>query len=192
MFSQLLRGFSALLSAPPSGVGTRKICEYNHQLNFASIGVRSVLLRGLGGIQITTTNRVQASTFAGTFTGALVGSVQGGRGSVLPGAVLFGLSGFLGQHGYELLISRQQDRASEATGRAGFLQRLASTKLSPMKALSNEEYAAMLREKVLQLDVEIAMIDDNIRNLSKAQTKPMDYEPPQKPDSGPDPGHGPT
>lgn len=34
-----------------------------------------------------------------------------------------------------------------------------------MKVLSNEEYAAMLKERQLKIDVEIAVIDDKVAEL---------------------------
>jgi hypothetical protein len=40
-----------------------------------------------------------------------------------------------------------------------------NSKWSPVKALSDGEYENMLREKLLQVDAEIALVDENIETL---------------------------
>jgi len=40
--------------------------------------------------------------------------------------------------------------------------------LSPMKSLSDEQYEDLLRDKLLKVDVEIAMLDDQIADLRVA------------------------
>lgn len=43
------------------------------------------------------------------------------------------------------------------------------SKLSPLKKLSDEEYINMMKEKILKVDVDIALIDDRIAELRKAE-----------------------
>lgn len=47
------------------------------------------------------------------------------------------------------------------------------SKWSPMKRLSDKDYEEKLEEKILRLDAEIAIIDENIAAL-KASTGPKD------------------
>lgn len=42
---------------------------------------------------------------------------------------------------------------------------------TPFRVLSNDEYAEMLREKALKLDVEIAVLDDKIVALKEQQAR---------------------
>jgi len=41
--------------------------------------------------------------------------------------------------------------------------------LIPMKHLTNEQYAEMLKERLLKVEVEIAVLDDKIAALKKGQ-----------------------
>jgi hypothetical protein len=47
------------------------------------------------------------------------------------------------------------------------LQRLASSKWSPVKALSDEQYEELLQEKLLRVEAEIAVLDEHINALKK-------------------------
>jgi len=89
-----------------------------------------------------------------------------GRSNVLPGAVMFTLFGFLGQSFYNKIAATKD---VEGGPKKGFWQRMADRKWSPVTVLSNEEYAAMLRERQLKIDVEIALIDDKIAALRKQE-----------------------
>lgn len=46
-----------------------------------------------------------------------------------------------------------------------FWHSLASRKYSPMKVLSDAEYEAMLREKLLRVDADIALVEEKIARL---------------------------
>jgi len=46
---------------------------------------------------------------------------------------------------------------------------MAQKSWSPVTVMSNEEYADMLREKMLKADVEIAVLEDTITALRKQQ-----------------------
>ncbi len=45
------------------------------------------------------------------------------------------------------------------------LERIAAMKWSPMKALSDQEYSTMLKDKLHVVNTEIALIDDDVRRL---------------------------
>ncbi|EXJ55207.1 hypothetical protein A1O7_08133 [Cladophialophora yegresii CBS 114405] len=49
----------------------------------------------------------------------------------------------------------------------GFRNRIAA--LSPMKSLSDQEYEELLLDKLLKVDVEIAVLDDQISDLRAAK-----------------------
>ena len=51
----------------------------------------------------------------------------------------------------------------------GFWERVADMKWSPMRTLSDEEYADILREKMLGVDAEIALIDEEVEKLKGEQ-----------------------
>jgi hypothetical protein len=93
-------------------------------------------------------------------------TVAGGRKNVLPGTVRGSIYGFGGQHIYELMDEwhTKQSLKPEQEERPIWKQILQS-RWMPGKLLSDEEYRDILKEKKLRLDVEIAVIDDNIAEL---------------------------
>lgn len=42
---------------------------------------------------------------------------------------------------------------------------MADSKYSPMKVLSDEEYEKILREKLVRVDAEIALVDEDIKKM---------------------------
>jgi hypothetical protein len=86
------------------------------------------------------------------------------------------LIGFLGQKGFnaldarhtESLISSSSDLESENKTRDPFWRRAMQSKYSPVKHLSDEEYKKVLEDKLLRVDAEIAVLDDDIAALRKA------------------------
>jgi len=75
---------------------------------------------------------------------------------------MFALFGGGCQYVYEAL-DRPAEEGAEAN--SNFLQRVAARKWSPFSILSDEDYEKMLRERMLKVDVEIALIDDRIADL---------------------------
>lgn len=107
---------------------------------------------------------MKASAISGGITGAGLAMILRGRSNVLPGVLMFSLFGTAGQWMYNRLAA---SRIVDAEPKKSFLERVGERKWSPMKSLSNEEYAAMLRERQMKVDVEIAVIDDKIAALKK-------------------------
>ncbi|EME47121.1 hypothetical protein DOTSEDRAFT_165921 [Dothistroma septosporum NZE10] len=105
-----------------------------------------------------------ASTIAGAVSGGGVGFIARGRGNVLPGAIMFSLFGAAGQS-----IYNRWTTPKEAVPKQNFWKRMAEKSWTPFKVLSNEEYAEMLKEKMLRVDVEIAILDDKIAALKEQQ-----------------------
>jgi hypothetical protein len=61
------------------------------------------------------------------------------------------------------------------------MQRVASMKWSPMQSLSNAEYEAILREKLLRIDADIAIVDEDIEKLKKEASCNKEESSPTKP-----------
>lgn len=85
---------------------------------------------------------------------------------------MFGLFGWSGQHIYEWLDARNSGRVQERSesgekGKTSWLQRVGKSKWSPMRALTEEEYEDMMKERILKVDVEIALIKDKIEALKQ-------------------------
>lgn len=64
----------------------------------------------------------------------------------------------------------QQKEEVEKKEQSNFLQRLSRSRYSPMTSLSDDEYARMLREKILRVDVDIALIDEKIEKLLEMES----------------------
>lgn len=83
-----------------------------------------------------------------------------------PGLIVFSLVGYLGQGGWNIAERwRQENEGKEDSKPKSLLQRMADSKWIPLRALSDEEFRNILKEKVLSLDVEIALLDDKIKSL---------------------------
>lgn len=89
---------------------------------------------------------------------------------------MFSLMGWLGQQGYNYLDARnsgylQKQAELRARGeekpKESLMWKIAQSKWSPMQALSDEDYKKMMQEKILRVEVDIAMIDDKIEVLKK-------------------------
>lgn len=122
----------------------------------------------------TRTDKVRASTLAGAFTGASLGLLFRGPRNVLPGTFMFSIFGFAGQTAYSFLDKKNSDEieeqarlvaAGQDTPKKNWVQRFAETKWSPMEVLTDERYEAMLQEKLLAFEAEIAIIDDKIEGF---------------------------
>lgn len=68
------------------------------------------------------------------------------------------------------LLDASQARNADAP-KIPFLQRLANSKWIPLRTLPDEEYAGMLREQLLGVETQIALIDDQIEELKKQRAE---------------------
>ncbi|TKA76704.1 hypothetical protein B0A55_03937 [Friedmanniomyces simplex] len=128
---------------------------------------RSAILRtGLAGEQASS-DLVKASSLAGGVSGGLIAVITRGRRNLLPGTLMWSFFGGVGQLAYNRYASSSTARQNIPS--EDFWTRMAKRSWFPLKALSNEEYAGMLREKMLKVNVEIAILDDKIAALSKQQ-----------------------
>lgn len=80
--------------------------------------------------------------------------------------------GFFGQSAYNILDARNSERVlSHAPPKDSFWLRALKSKWSPMSVLSDEEYRDMLREKIMRLDVEIALVDERLEKARQDDLK---------------------
>ena len=88
---------------------------------------------------------------------------------------MFTLFGYLGQTIFNILDARHTQQmyqvAIEDRDNTSFWRRIANSKYSPMKILSNEEYEKILQKKLLRVEAEIAVIDDDIEKLKAPSPK---------------------
>lgn len=77
---------------------------------------------------------------------------------------MIGLFGGIGQAIYN---SSSRSQVTDDEPKPGFWKRMSEKGWSPMRMMTNEEYAEMLREKMLKVDVEISILDDKIVALRK-------------------------
>lgn len=86
---------------------------------------------------------------------------------------MFSIFGASGQGLYNMLDASNSKRVEEAKEKEGMLKWIAKQKWSPFSILTDAEYEKILREKILTLDVEIALIDDRIAAL-REKTKELE------------------
>ncbi|KAF2658870.1 hypothetical protein K491DRAFT_689715 [Lophiostoma macrostomum CBS 122681] len=143
---------------------------------------RGIPLRARTDQHPTKSEKVTASSVSGSVTGAVLGLVFRGPKNVIPGTIMFGLCGFGGQHLYEYLDSRNtravrrqmeiQERVESGVKeevKDNWVQRAAKSKWSPMSVLTDEQYEEMMKEKILSVEVQIALIDDRIEGMRVKQ-----------------------
>ena len=87
---------------------------------------------------------------------------------------MFTLFGFLGQTTYNALDGRHSEQVAADIQEAAegkqkqakrFWDRVADMKWSPLTALSDEDYGSMLKEKLVRVDAEIALLDEEVERL---------------------------
>ena len=74
---------------------------------------------------------------------------------------MWALFGGVGQVSYDWYAARQ----AAVAGREGFWTRMARRAWSPVTVMSDEEYAGILRERLLRVEAEIAVLEDRIEGL---------------------------
>ena len=87
---------------------------------------------------------------------------------------MFSLFGYLGQTLYNTLDRRHTEEVQFAIERGGmgekkknWMEQVAEMKWSPMKVLSDEDYESMLKERLLRIEAEIALLDEEIVRVGK-------------------------
>ncbi|KAL8842194.1 MAG: hypothetical protein Q9205_007095 [Flavoplaca limonia] len=139
-------------------------------------------------------DRIYPSTLAGGITGGTIGGLTRGRANVIPGIIMFSLFGFAGQYIYNALDARHHNTRGEpstptmrikpsskadydtstmqaAKPEEPLWKRVLNSKWSPMKVLSDEQYEKILREKLLRVEAELAIVDDDIERVKRREQR---------------------
>ncbi|KAL8748767.1 MAG: hypothetical protein Q9199_008071 [Rusavskia elegans] len=169
-------------------------------LQCAALGTTYYATRGaiLQAWQVTASSppqdRIYPSTIAGGITGGTVGGLTRGRANIVPGMIMFSLFGFAGQYIYNALDARHHNyygplptattqtkpttgethegiQAQDARPEEPLWKRVLNSKWSPMKVLSDEQYERMLREKLLRVEAELAIVDEDVEKLKRREEK---------------------
>ena len=83
---------------------------------------------------------------------------------------MFTLFGYVGQTLYNKLDARYSEqvaveRQKVKEEKKGFWNKVADMEWSPMKRLSDEEYGNMLKERLLRVEADIALVDEELEKL---------------------------
>lgn len=121
-----------------------------------------------------------ASAISGATAGGVGGALRS-RKNIIPGMLVFGAAGAMGQ---KIWDSRQvSNQAAVVTedgqkGAAGGEKQVQAPKASwmnakwsPVKVLSDDEYENLLREKLLRVDADIAILDESIEAVKAEGAK---------------------
>ncbi|KAK1058679.1 hypothetical protein LTR12_003843 [Friedmanniomyces endolithicus] len=174
--SGILKGTTPFLFATAASIQT-------FALGTTFWACRSTILQTtLSGEQLPS-DLLKASSFAGGLSGGLIAAITRGRRNVLPATLMWSLFGGIGQLAYNGYVTGSAARQNLPP--EDFWTRMAKQSWFPLKALSNEEYAGMLRDKMLKVDVEIALLDDKIAALGKQQQDETTIIEASKPESSP-------
>jgi len=130
-------------------------------------GSRAVILDAWDVDRISNPQNIYVSSLAGGISGGSVAALIRGRSNIIPGMLVFSLFGCLGQMSYNTVRSSREAAQlnTDQLPAPSFLQRLASKKWIPMKSLSDEEYEGMLQEKLVKVEAEMAILDEDIAAL---------------------------
>lgn len=91
---------------------------------------------------------------------------SGGPRNILPAALIFSALGAAGQSAANLLDTQEQKEAKSLLAR----------KWSPIKPFSDEDYKAMLEEKLLGIEADIALLDEKIAAIRAAAAAASESE----------------
>ena len=112
--------------------------------------------------------KAYASGVAAALAGASAGAIARGRRNVLPGALVFGVLGLTGQHMYD---KRRSPQASSNNADGVALSNVIRGSWYPLKPLTDEEYEEMLQEKILRAESQIAILEEDIRDLKDESSR---------------------
>lgn len=136
---------------------------------------RSYIRQSWGQEKLTPKDSVYVSAISGGVAGTAGGLLRGPR-NVIPAAVMFAILGAGGQ----ALYNRADDQVSEFAQSApsNRIESWLNSKWSPMRPLSESEYEIILRERLLRINADIALIDQNIEALRAQERtwKEKDFE----------------
>lgn len=117
---------------------------------------RQLVIASRGPESPTPVSPIIASSIAGATAGGVGGALRSRR-NILPGMLFFGLAGAVGQKVVDMRDSKEDVEGEKGSG-FGWM----NGKWSPVKVLTDQEYEVMLREKILRVDADIAIVDESI------------------------------
>ncbi|KAI1302663.1 hypothetical protein F5Y03DRAFT_361505 [Xylaria venustula] len=124
-------------------------------LGSSYIASRGLLYHAWGGEEnLGSSDLVKAGGVAGSVSGMVGGMIRGPR-NILPGILVFGTLGAGSSYVSQL------SQGTESKPKTSWLD----SKWSPMHRLSDKDYLDKVEEKILGIDAEIAIIDENIASL---------------------------
>ncbi|KAI1375962.1 hypothetical protein F4677DRAFT_107674 [Hypoxylon crocopeplum] len=127
---------------------------------------RSLLWHAWGGEDnLTPSDLVKAGGAAGGVAGMVGGMFRGPR-NIIPGILFFGAVGATSQYLSQRFETNSGDIDSKP--KSSWLD----SRWSPMKRLSDEEYGEKLEEKILRINAELSIIDENIASLRASRDAP--------------------
>ena len=107
------------------------------------------------------------SAVAGSLSATATAALFRGRANMLPGAVVGGALGFAGQHGVNAWNTAPDE---DAPASRPLLERITKSRWFPLKHLSDDEYRELIEKKLLRVEAELAIIDEDMDSLRKSQT----------------------
>ena len=91
---------------------------------------------------------------------------------------MFSAFGFIGQSIYNSADSQKVATAGDGqpqVEKPSVWQRLAESKWTPVKYVSDEDYQKMLEEKLLSVEAELALLDEKIEKMRKLKDETTDH-----------------
>ncbi|KAI1752427.1 hypothetical protein F4782DRAFT_501844 [Xylaria castorea] len=158
-------GSGIIRSAPPTLFALFAGLQW-FALGSTYMASRDLLRHAWGGEgNMSSLDLVKASGVAGGVSGMVGGMIRGPR-NVLPGILFFGTIG-AGTSYVSQLTGVNDDKPKTSW---------LDSKWSPVQRLSDKDYMDKIEEKILRLDSEIAIIDDNIAALKPPQSSVASIE----------------
>ncbi|KAI3337022.1 hypothetical protein HD806DRAFT_475435 [Xylariaceae sp. AK1471] len=155
-------GAGIVRSAPPTLFALFAGLQW-FTLGSSYMASKGLLCHAWGGEEnLSSSDLVKASGVAGGVSGMIGGMIRGPR-NILPGVLFFGTLGAGSSY------MSQLSRSSQTKPKTSWLD----SKWSPMQRLSDKDYMDKIEEKILRLDAEIAIIDENIASLKGLLQSPV-------------------
>ena len=104
---------------------------------------------------------------------------------------MFTLFGHLGQKTYNILDARHSEQVAADIHAAvegkqktakRFWERVADMKWSPMTAVSDEDYGDLLKEKLVRVEAEIALLDEEVERLKGEEQRMKERQDKESPE----------
>ncbi|TGO26248.1 hypothetical protein BPAE_0063g00170 [Botrytis paeoniae] len=129
-------------------------------------GTRTALLSRYrtASIYPTPQEKALSTSLAASLAGATGGILRGPK-NILPGFVVFGAAGYVGQKIYDAVDERRMEEGGHKKSGDDWM----NSKWVPWKKLSDDEYEGMLKERLLKVDAEIAILDESLQALREQQ-----------------------